>query len=533
MRLLELGCHDGYLLAYLLDQLGSDLHVDGVELNGEAASIAQRRLDERGGKGSIAVGLAEDADLFFEPGSYDAVVAFELIEHVIDVNRLLETCERMVKPGGVVYISTPDGCFGEGQNPNHLRVFRMVDLVDLLRRHGELQGATSGTDGVGVVSFMPTPGRQNLGDLAIYAGPGWKPWGPLDIERPGVGLGGSETAAVRLAEALDKLGYTVTVYGECDGSAFKQVIFRHHSTFDPMVPRRAVIVSRVPQLFDRPIQAPARLLWMHDTDYGDQVTAARVERCTGVMVLSEWQAEHVGGLYPFAIPKIRITSNGIAPVYFTPERLNVERQLHRAIYTSSPDRGLDFLLELWPQVRFHVPDADLAFCYSDVYDAIARVRPDVARFREKVARLADQPGVVRLGSLSQPELAVEMARSGLWLHPSYCTPHGVQFNETFCIGAVEAAAAGCFTVMSRWGALPERAQQQERWTLIPEPSPGGRPDPDTWVREIVEMLIDDTPHVQSRAALDKTWDAVALDFHNEIQGIPDLQEDPLAEGVVA
>jgi hypothetical protein len=39
--------------------------------------------------------------------------------------------------------------------------------------------------------------------------------------------------------------------------------------------------------------------------------------------------------------------------------------LVHALYTSSPDRGLDFLLELWPRVREQVPDAELHCAYAN------------------------------------------------------------------------------------------------------------------------------------------------------------------------
>src|SRR4051812_6843076 len=125
LRILDLGGHDGYVSAYVIDQLtgdGTQLHVDGVELNPKACEIANRRLAERGITGTFKQGLAEQAPELFDVGTYDAVVAFELIEHVIDMAGFLQAAEAMTKVGGRVYVSTPDGCFGSGQNPNHLRV---------------------------------------------------------------------------------------------------------------------------------------------------------------------------------------------------------------------------------------------------------------------------------------------------------------------------------------------------------------------------------------------------------------------------
>jgi hypothetical protein len=42
----------------------------------------------------------------------------------------------MVKPGGRVFLSTPDGTFGTGGNPHHLHAYRTVDFMDIVRHRG-------------------------------------------------------------------------------------------------------------------------------------------------------------------------------------------------------------------------------------------------------------------------------------------------------------------------------------------------------------------------------------------------------------
>lgn len=451
IRILDLGAHDGFVTLWLARQLrerGVEVRVDGVELHPGAVEIARRRLSAEGVAGSIIQGDALHPSEYFEPGTYDVVVAYELIEHVPDPAALLAAAEGMLAPGGRVYVSTPDGTFGAGSNPHHLRAYRAQDLADLLRRRGRLHDMTVGTDGITVASYSPAERR---GDIAIYTGAAWSPWSPVDIERKG--LGGSETAAVRLAEQLSELGYVVTVYGEVEQSCYRDVIFRHHSAFDPTVRRECVISSRIPELFDQLINARVRMLWMHDTDCQDRLTPGREERIDHILVLSRWHEEHVGGMYPFARPKLRRIRNGIEHAYFTGPL--EEPRAQRMIYTSSPDRGLDILLEMWPKIRKQAPEAVFAFCYADVYDAVADQQPDLAAYRDRVKSLADQPGIQVLGSLPQPEVARLMRTSMVWAHPSWASPQEQPFYETYCIGAVEAQAAGCMVVASDWGALSE------------------------------------------------------------------------------
>lgn len=449
-RILDLGCHDGYVTLWLARQLrerGHEVQVDGIDLMPEAVKVARRRMKEGGFTGTFKQGDALKPAELFEPGTYDAVVAFELIEHVVEPADLLEPCEQMVKPGGRVYVSTPDGVFGTGGNPHHLHAYRARDVADILRRRGKLENMMVGVDGVTVGAYKPL---ERKGEIAIYTGPGWEKWAPHDIELKG--LGGSETAAVRLAQHLSYLGYVVSVYGDVEPQCFQDVMFLHWSTFDPTERRECVISSRMPELFDRRINAKVRMLWVHDTSCGDRLTRARCEQIDHILLLSRWHMDHHKSQYGFGWDKIRRTRNGIEHAYFAGE---APERKKRVVYTSSPDRGLDILLEMWPQVLAQVPDAELRHCYVDVYDRVAERDPKIGAFRQKVRELSDQKGVESAGHLSQPEVANLMRSAMVWAHPSWSTPTESPFFETSCIGAVEAQAAGCLAVAPWVGALPE------------------------------------------------------------------------------
>lgn len=478
MKVLDLGCHDGFIGQWLLSQ-APDTIIDGVELEPRGVAECLRR-----GYHDCVQGLAEDAYKHFEPGSYDVVFAAELIEHVPDVDRLLSVCEQMVKPAGLVILSTPDGTFGTGNNPHHLRVLRSIDLAELLRRRGELHRMAVGRDGLTLAAYRPAPRR---GELAIHTGQGWMKWAPQDIDQKG--LGGSETAAVRLADALAELGWVVTVYGQVEQGCHSNVVYRAVETFDPLTPRDVLISSRLPEIFDRPVNATHKLLWMHDVDCGDRLTPARAEHIDQVLVLSQWHRDHVAQAYPFLEydrdgpleqSKIVQTRNGLDMRSFS-QNGNAPKRKKRVVYTSSPDRGLDLLLELWPQVRKRVKGATLEFAYAPVYFEIAERDPIVGAHAARIAELSRQPGVKSLGSLSQPDVAHLLQSSLVWAHPSYNTPHDTPFMETSCIGAVEAQAAGCHVVASNWGALPETVRVG---SLI-----DAEPRSEAWKRCFVEAIV--------------------------------------------
>jgi glycosyltransferase involved in cell wall biosynthesis len=191
----------------------------------------------------------------------------------------------------------------------------------------------------------------------------------------------------------------------------------------------------------------------------------------------------------------------------------------RLVYTSSPDRGLDILLELWPRIREGAPDATFAFSYAPVYFKIAEQDPAVAAHAKLVRELSEQDGVEPLGSLSQPQVARLMMTSLVWCHPSYCTPAEGPFHETSCVSAMEAQAAGCVVVASHWGALSETVKVGR---LVSGPAGSARWK-DALVAEIVDGLTN--PETQAwaqregpKAADGLGWDGVGVQVAALLRG---------------
>lgn len=349
--------------------------------------------------------------------------------------------------------------------------------------------------------------------LAIYCGPGWERWSPADLEARG--LGGSETAAVRLAEALARLRWQVTVYAECDASRSGAVAYAPWQAFDPAEPRACVIASRLPELFDAPVAAGLRVLWVHDRDCAGRLTPERAARLDACVALSRWHAGHLRATYPYLAPKLVTLRNGIAPELFAPRPWR-ERS-RRVLCSSAPDRGLECLLAMWPSVRARVPDATLCWCHPEVYRRMAERVPRIAAQRARLRRLlAGAEGVIELGSLGQPALARLMCDTRVWAHPSYSALRDEPFHETSCIGAVEAQAAGCHVVASRWGALPETVRVG---TLVDGPalSPGWT---DGFVDAIAAGLADEAT---GDAAVRRGPRAVrGLDWHGVAERVSSL-----------
>ena len=100
-RTLDIGCFTGDLLGVLIEQAGADAY--GVELQDEAAAIAEARFPGRVFRHNID----HPSDLLRE-GSFDAITMMGLIEHVQKPDALLTRARALVKPGGWVFLQTPN-----------------------------------------------------------------------------------------------------------------------------------------------------------------------------------------------------------------------------------------------------------------------------------------------------------------------------------------------------------------------------------------------------------------------------------------
>ncbi|MFP4056864.1 MAG: class I SAM-dependent methyltransferase [Candidatus Brocadiia bacterium] len=96
-RLLDVGCSTGTFLQVARDE-GWD--AAGVDLDPQAVEAARARgLDARCGR-------IEEAG--FEPQSFDVVTLFDLVEHTPEPRATLAACRRLLRPGGLLALTTPD-----------------------------------------------------------------------------------------------------------------------------------------------------------------------------------------------------------------------------------------------------------------------------------------------------------------------------------------------------------------------------------------------------------------------------------------
>ena len=101
LRLLDVGCGGG-LLSEPMARLGAQ--VTGIDAS--EANVAVADLHARGQGLSIHYRQATAEGLAPSATPFDIVLALEIVEHVADVDLFLRSCGRLVRPGGLLFLST-------------------------------------------------------------------------------------------------------------------------------------------------------------------------------------------------------------------------------------------------------------------------------------------------------------------------------------------------------------------------------------------------------------------------------------------
>jgi glycosyltransferase involved in cell wall biosynthesis len=194
------------------------------------------------------------------------------------------------------------------------------------------------------------------------------------------------------------------------------------------------------------------LLWLQDDHMQKSVQPladpAQRGALTAIAAVSHWQREQFLLQYRLPIGLIRVIGNPLPPPFDSnsPE-VPAKPWPPVLAYTSTPFRGLNVLLDIFPAIRARIPGTRLkVFSSLRVYQIPEQ--QDLTAHGELYERCRRTDGVDYVGSVSQPRLADELRSINALAYPN-------TFPETFCVSAIEALASGCRIVTTDLGALPE------------------------------------------------------------------------------
>jgi len=124
-RVLDLGCGTGYGTAELANRATEAV---GVDVAPEAIEYASQHYR------TAHFVQVTATDLPFDDGAFDLVTSFELIEHLTDWRSLLVQARRVLHPGGMFVVSTPNKLYyaeargASGPNPFHAHEFEYAEF---------------------------------------------------------------------------------------------------------------------------------------------------------------------------------------------------------------------------------------------------------------------------------------------------------------------------------------------------------------------------------------------------------------------
>lgn len=135
---LDIACGIGYSAPLYLEAGATDY--TGVDLNPEVLEAA--RSNYGSDRSTYMVG---DITKFECGRQFDLISCFETIEHVPDFEGALENLHRLLKPGGRLFVSSPNrpvtspsarSLTDKPENPFHTQEFTPAELVEQLQQFG-------------------------------------------------------------------------------------------------------------------------------------------------------------------------------------------------------------------------------------------------------------------------------------------------------------------------------------------------------------------------------------------------------------
>jgi glycosyltransferase involved in cell wall biosynthesis len=274
---------------------------------------------------------------------------------------------------------------------------------------------------------------KNSNKILFYVGFSNEPWNITYSKEHA--LGGSERAVIYLSQSLPK-HFDIYIGGAVTEETVDNIHFVNLTNLKELVKNtrfHTIIVSRYIAFFEMfsDFKTYNSIIMAHDTgllQWGCDLSSEQIlnkwnKRIDKCVCLTEWHKNEFVAKYPMLKDKFAVINNGINPKLFPeiiPEYVKVK---NRFVYTSRPERGLTRLLELWPDICKHFPDAELKFA---TYCAFPNTPEETIQYNI----MSKYSNIEFVGCLAADKLYNLIASAEFWLYPN-C------YDETSCITGME------------------------------------------------------------------------------------------------
>lgn len=247
------------------------------------------------------------------------------------------------------------------------------------------------------------------------------------------GVGGSETWAISTASELSRMGFHVILFADCEHH-FSSDGVEYYSYEDFLSVCNRVkydyfIVSRFASIISTAINCENIYIIAHDNFILEayNLKELKLHLVSKIISLSDFQEEQLMREYP-----------GLTRDYFIRSAVGIDWSLYsdvdkyqkknKMVWSSDKSRGAGYLIKkIFPIIKKEIPDFEIDVCSyanncTDNY------------FKTE--------GINLRGKLSKKDLANLQKESKIWVYPNHGHfEDGTKLGETFCITAVENAAA--------------------------------------------------------------------------------------------
>lgn len=165
-----------------------------------------------------------------------------------------------------------------------------------------------------------------------------------------------------------------------------------------------------------------------------------INRIDHFVYVSDWQLGEFQKRFAIKHSSNRVIRNAIEPIQYVQK----PRDRIRLIYTSMPNRGLEILLNAIDIMDRK--DIELVVYSSDIIYGSSYAR--TVNHEQLFYRCKKTPNVVYRGYAMNQAVRKALQSAHILAYPSV-------YEETSCLAAIEAGAAGCRIVTTNLGALPE------------------------------------------------------------------------------
>lgn len=400
-----------------------------------------------------------------------------------------------------------------------------------------------------LLSIGNAPKKWGEKSIVVYCGQSAEDWLPGNENTKGIG--GSETAVIELTRRLVAQGWQVTVYNQCgagaDGVVIDGVNYQNYWKFNKDDQFDVLWLWRMPSMLQWKWNARKVILDLHDVPNPNEFTTERLQNVDKIFVKTKY---HRSLLPDVPDEKFVVVGNGINLDRFYQEalrqcpyckntkskcdlmecrklpwsddsanlcypqqygfycnacrgifNLHMKRDAKKIIYSSAPNRGLEYILDHWATIRKEVPDAELHVFYGwETYYVMQKDNPVAMEWMQSMKLKMNQEGVINHGRVGQKELAKEMLSSSIWFYPT-------DFEEIDCITAREMQAAGVLPITTGFAALAET-----QVTGIKDENK------ENLLKEVIHSLTTDIEHDEIKSAAKSfSWDEVVKIWNYELR----------------